>query len=147
MFAAIDVSQAQCFMPADKERILGDIVNGSTTALRPSTRASNCSSCCSHRSSRQTSTASGTAHRPAARTWTLHLVQQWAALEDEAPGSRKLCIPAGAATGKSTISAALLRHGDTAELVSTSLFLKYNDQQRLDMVEAVKSLAHQLSER
>ena len=60
-------------------------------------------------------------------------------------GTRVLVIPAGSGAGKSTISAALLSHGLTKDLIAAHHFFKYNDQRRLDMVAHVKSMAHQLA--
>jgi len=71
------------------------------------------------------------------------------------PPSRVLCILAGAGTGKSTISAALLKNvlgrrieglpGEWEGVVTAYHFLKYSDARRLDPVAIVKSIAFQLA--
>jgi hypothetical protein len=77
--------------------------------------------------------------------WDFSQVRAW--LADPSQG-RALCLLAGAGTGKSTVSAALV-DVLSAELpeghAAAHHFLKHSDARRLDPVRLVKSLAFQLA--
>lgn len=83
--------------------------------------------------------------------WNFDAVANW--LHDSS-GARVLVIPAGAGTGKSSISAALAmasggadEQGGPSPLVHAHHFLKYDDQRRLDVVRIIMNLSLQLAER
>ncbi|PNH03143.1 WD repeat domain-containing protein, partial [Tetrabaena socialis] len=79
-------------------------------------------------------------------TWKFGAIKEWLGLG--AAGTRVLCIAAGGGEGKSTISAVLCSKDQGDGLggqIAAHHFLKYSDQQRLDAVRIIKSLAYQLA--
>ncbi len=121
----IDVEQAECFMPADKDMILAKIAehHGSAAAFNTALKLQLLLEPISHEvrwHALYTLPPMGVcpslpfppqadltqlARRSEGTAWTLGPVEAW--LQGEGP--RALCIEAGAGEGKSTISAALLR--------------------------------------
>lgn len=159
LYSTIDASKAQAFSPADTLRIHGEIiaVHGSLDEFSAKLKLRLLLDPLSHAIDITTlSKRSGSDMSQ----WDFSRVAGWlhaapAAAQDgggagaaaASAGSRVLCVSAGAGTGKSTISAALLSHPDTQPHIAAYHFLKYNDRRRLDMVRVVKSLAFQLAER
>jgi hypothetical protein len=137
VFNTIDASKAKAYCPKDTTRIHSDIVEKHCSLA-------NFSAMLKLRllldPLSYTSDTSKLTEQSIAQVWNFESVDVW--LKDP-NGSRLLVVPAGAGTGKSTISAALIAKG----VVTAYHFFKYNDQRRLDMVRVIKSLAHQLAER
>ena len=76
--------------------------------------------------------------------WDFTEVERWIQSD-----KRALCVSGEAGTGKSTVSAAMIRalHQSKPGLAIAYHYLKYSDQRRLDVVRIIKSLAAQLANR
>ncbi|KAG2489801.1 hypothetical protein HYH03_011750 [Edaphochlamys debaryana] len=144
--STIDIRNAQCQLPRDKDMILRSVEerHGSPKAFDTSLKLQLLLEPLSYSMDlrRLLKRAKGT-------VWALGPVGSW--LKQQQPGSsgRVLCIASGAGEGKSTISAVLCSEHEQLPPGSISAFhfLKYNDQRRLDPVRIVKSLAFQLASR
>jgi hypothetical protein len=133
-------------MPADKAMILGKIAahHGSAAAFNDALKLQLLLNPLSYRVD-----LDQLSRRSQRMVWDFGPVLEWL---DDPEGARVLCVEAGAGTGKSTVSAALVREvlgrrteGGGWEGPATALhFLKHNDARRLDPVRIVESLAFQL---
>ena len=128
----IDVEKAECFMDIDRQMILGKITehHGSPKLFNANLKLQLLLDPPSYRVDR-----AQLALRSRDTAWDFGPVTAW--LADEA-APRALCVLAGAGTGKSTVSAALLDRvlGGYAMtgVVTASHFLKHSDARRLDPV-------------
>lgn len=78
----------------------------------------------------------------AACQWQPEPVVAW--LRDR-QAERLLCISGDVGSGKSTVSAAMLTHRDTAWAIGAHHFVRHSDQRRTDVTLLIKSLAFQLA--
>jgi hypothetical protein len=134
----IDVERAVCYDPADKAMIMAKITehHRSPADFNTALKLQLLLSPLSFKVDREQ-----LSKRSAGTQWDFSLVRGWL----DCPGApRALCIVAGAGTGKSTITAALL-DGVLGSHVSAHHFLKHNDARRLDPIEMVKSITFQLA--
>ena len=139
----LNASEAGAFSQADKERIHKEIIatHGSLGQFSAKLKLRLMLNPLSYQAD-----ISMLMQRSASTQWTFQPVVEW--LKDNRPErTRMLCIPAGAGTGKSTISAALLTQRETSVHIAAHHFFKYNDQRNLDALAAVRTLAHQLASR
>lgn len=170
---SLDARKADAFMPADREKIRGQICDhhGDLATFSAKLKLRLLLSPLGYKAD-----VDKLLERSRSTQWDLRPVARWAA---DPAGSRVLVIPAGSGTGKSTISAVLvsacwkadaegnrnlvMQDGADMEapnaplaptdqsgpkkLIDAHHFFKYNDQRRLDLVAVIKSLAYQLAER
>lgn len=144
VFSTIDASKATAFSPTDTKRIQAEIIaqHESLEAFSSKLKLRLLLDPLSY----TTDLAQLVARGGDPGLWNVQLVQAWLTnLKPEK--SRVLCIAAGAGTGKSCLSAALLSDEAVSKEVAAHHFIKYNDQRRVDIVRIVKSLAYQLAAR
>lgn len=144
VFCTIDASKAHAFSPADTKRIQAEIIqqHGGLEAFSSKLKLRLLLDPLSY----TTDLALLAARGGDPQLWNFHAVQAW--LQAKKPETtRVLVIAAGAGTGKSCCSAALLSHEEMGKAVAAHHFIKYNDQRRLDIVRIIKSLAYQLAAR
>ena len=137
----IDIEKAECLHPGDKKMITRGVIehHQSTTAFDNTLKLQLLLSPVSHKVDLQQlgQRSSGTA-------WDWTAVKQW--MDGDGKDSRALCVLAGAGTGKSSISAAML-DDEVLGPCAAAHFLKYSDQRRLEPVAIIKNLAFQLAYR
>jgi len=135
----IDVSKAECFAPGDKIMILDKIKkhHGSLTAFDNKLRLQLLLTPLAY-----SVDLKELKRRSEGTTWAFGAVKAW--LDSDQTG-RALCIFAGAGTGKSTISAALLDYLHDQGYLTACHFNKHSDARRLDPVRIIKSIAFQLA--
>ena len=102
----LDVEKAECLMPEDKAMILNNIRthHGSSTAFDTALKLQLLLAPLSYKVDLEQ-----LEKRSKGTVWTFQVLKDWIN-GDWSQGPRAFCLLAGAATGKSTIFAAILRH-------------------------------------
>ena len=136
----IDVANAECFMPKDKAMILEKVKShhGSYEAFDKKLKLHLLLEPLSYKVDIEQHLA-----RSHNTEWDFTEVKRW--IQGD---KRALCVLGEAGTGKSTVSAAMVRALQSKPGLSIAYhYLKYSDQRRLDVVRIIKSLAAQLANR
>ncbi|KAG2422132.1 hypothetical protein HXX76_016255, partial [Chlamydomonas incerta] len=130
--ATIDVEKAECFKPADKAFILGDVrrIHGSAQRFNAKLKLQLLLEPLSYEADMRRLTARAEA---LGTRWRFESLDRWLGSKSRALVALRAAAGAGGGSGGGRITA---HH-----------FLKYNDQRRLEPVAIVKSLAFQLAER
>jgi hypothetical protein len=146
--ASINIANAECEDAVDLAMIHGNIVanHGSLENFNVSLKLMLLLDPLSYKEDLQQ-----LARRSEGTRWDFRCVFDWLADgERRQKEARLLCVSAGAGTGKSTVSAAIVREvlGAGGTVVSSAHhFVKFSDARRLDPVRIVKSIVFQLAQR